>query len=228
MLRRTLWLLVAGLFACNAGVSPATPGSSTPSFPDPRTLDWVSVYSVGDAMLSNIGDEEAIRQQAAIDFRCPLADVRSVPPSIGVAGGRAEGCGHRGVFVAVGAQGASRRAPLHKGNAVTVQLVRFILVAHDTTAAVARLKSHARELDLSMWGPGDGERYIYAGDLGAWADLLDASTRDLACSPDALTLDVVKYSRGPSTFTAEGCGWRAQFVRGGSGTLAMTSKVPVP
>jgi hypothetical protein len=61
--------------------------------------------------------------------------------------------------------------------------------------------------------------------LHDWSDLAEAAPRELACPLEALRLDVVPHYRSPSTFLAEGCGARAQFVRNLDEALVMTSRV---
>jgi hypothetical protein len=188
-----------------------------------------SLQSVGDVSPISASEPSrtAARRQAAVDFHCDgdSLTVREVRPESDEAF-RVEGCGRRGVFVAVWAGGVVRALPLLSIHEQTrVLLRRYVQVDADPGPSLARLQRDASALGMTDYGAPVTVTLRNESALRDWTDLANAAVRELSCTVDALRLDVVRHMRAPSTFLAEGCGARAQFVRNSDDALVAVSRV---
>ena len=187
-------------------------GSGLP--PDPMR-HLVDVDSVGPTFRPSQPDEDAVRAQAALDLRCATGIVvRSVSNAV-----RAEGCGQVITYLAVSVWGDSYRVPGYAGEKVRVTLRRFVPVSREgADAAFAALERDAAALALEH-RPVDRQR------IAPWVELSQVAARELACPRDSVIVDIINYSRAPSTYLAEGCGSRGLFVKNSAGALVITSRV---
>jgi hypothetical protein len=222
-------LLVAMLFGAPACYEP--PAVSAPD------LVEVSYDLLGDAIVPRQRAEVAARSQAAIDFGCPgslvARVVREGPDDHGGTVGtlyRIEGCDHGGMYLGVQVEGPTSSAPGNEGQRRYVRLRRFVDVARDDAArSLASLDRHAASIGLEPPPVGGWNRSrvteFDARTVAEYVKLGAAASRDLACQRQSLVLEIVEHPRAPSTYLAEGCGFRGLFVKNGVEALVITSRV---
>jgi hypothetical protein len=177
-------------------------------------------------------DEAAARARGAHDWNCPVEQVTATDH--GGHDGSAfivEGCGHHDAYVAVVRIGTTSLLEGYEGYDVTAILTQLVPVSRgDAPDALADIKAQEARLQLGA-DPGYAypenpeSRAIHHADLDEWLALQAAATRDLSCTRDGLKLDLVRNFRAPSTYLAEGCGFRATFVKNGDGNLVIASRV---
>ena len=202
--------------------------------PDPpRHL--VDVDSVGPTFRPGQRDEDAVRAQATVDLGCATgivvrsnSNAAALRASLGLPGVvfsddgsafRADGCGQVISYVVVTVWGASSRVPGYAGEETRVTLRRFVPISREgADAALAALERDAAALALV-------HHPVQRGTVDEWVALSNVAARELGCPRESLVVDIVKHSKAPSTYLAEGCGTRGLFVTNSAGTLVLTSRV---
>jgi hypothetical protein len=183
---------------------------------------------VGSSLIERRTGEQTVREQAALDFSCPqdriaLRKLRNDPIY------EAEGCNKRDTYVSVFGSGQTSEAPGHRDASTSISIQRFVPVAYgDPTAAIVQLEGVVAGLHVRP-PPRAGDTDMHAAYPGVfeWVDLGQAATRDLSCPRELISLDIVSHSRAPSTYLAEGCGFRGSFVKNSASVFVIISRVEI-
>jgi len=122
----------------------------------------------------------------------------------------------------------SERAPDTMATRRTVVVRRFLPITWgEPKAAYDQYQAHVSQLGLRQGGVPLSVFASSGKDIAQWLELGAAAKRELACAPEGIRLDVIKNYRVAPTFLAAGCGYRATFVRDGTGALVVTSRVSI-
>jgi len=227
------WLLLPCLLL--GGASACAPGSPATSHHD-GSMVWVHYDSLGDVIVPRQSAELAARVQAAKDFGCALTHVSRVVREGGDGFGgtvgilyRIEGCGRGGTYLSVRVIGST--ASGGEGERRYVDLRRFVNVSSDDAAGgLASLDRHAasihlERLDLDRQTDQSRVSQTDARAVAEFVALGRAASRDLACGRESLAIEILEHRSAPSTYLAEGCGFRGLFIENGAGALVITSRV---
>ena len=213
-MRPLLLALTVGLFACSEYGPPAAARSGS-----------VLLESVAGSLHAGQPDVDAVKAQAVLDLRCATGVVvRSETEGIhhsSTSGApfHVWGCGQVITYVAVSAQGHSTGLPGYVGEKLWITIRRFVPVSREgADAALAALERDASSIGLPHQSV---DRRV----LDPWLAFSEAAARQLACPGQSLVIDIVEHIKAPSTYLAEGCGYRGLFVKNGAGALVLTSRV---
>ena len=223
-------------------VMASLPSCWAPALP-PQNADAASYFIAGRERILRAAENtqavrlEAVADQAARDFNCPAANLRSAErvvrdgmggsssPQLGVY--TVEGCGSHGVYLRVARRGITATSGF---DGLWVDVTRFVLVSSDDPARgldEIALVPHRDEGVEGTWSTGYSNRDGAAAIMEVYRALNRQGARDLSCPRGEVVVELRRTHR-QMTPIAEGCGRRAVYLEGYEGLrFDLASIVPI-